>query len=300
MAALVVVSVPAGAQLRSVELYAPRPFGHVIGDTLVLSADIVLDAPFRLDPASLPRARPLNYWLELVDVRLTDRGTSGDAQRYTLDLTYQTFYAPLEPKRLDIPPLQLVATDGTRRLEFAVPRWSFLTSPLREIVSTGQGATMALRPDAPPRPIPVSGTLRSLLVALGCGLAALVVLAWQAGWGPFARRRGRPFAQAARAVRAALASSKAPPSSPAYRQALLSLHRAFDATAGKGVFAEDLPGFFSAHPGFVLAETEIRRLFAASRRLFFGDDLVAATRELPPAELLALAGRLKAVERGGR
>ncbi|MBS7586762.1 nonribosomal peptide synthetase MxaA [Ancylobacter defluvii] len=300
MALLLLAPIPAGAQLRSVELYAPRPFGHVIGDRLTLSADIVLDVPFQLDPASLPRARPLNYWLELTDVRLTDRGTSGDAQRYALNLTYQIFYAPLEPKRLDIPPLQLLATDGERRVEFVVPGWSFLTSPLREIVSTEQGAAMALRPDAPPPPIPVSGTLRGLLFSLGCVLAALVVLAWHVGWGPFAQRRGRPFARAARAVRAALPSPKTAPSSPAYRQALLSLHRAFDATAGKGVFAEDLPGFFSAHPGFVLVETEIRRLFAASRRLFFGDDLVAATQELPPAELIALAGRLKAVERGGR
>ncbi|MCB4771476.1 nonribosomal peptide synthetase MxaA [Ancylobacter sp. Lp-2] len=295
----------AGAQLRSVELYAPRPFGHVIGDTLALSADIVLDAPFRLDPASLPRPRSLDYWLELTDSSLTDRGIEGGAQRYTLDLTYQTFYAPLEPKRLDIPAVPLTVTDGTRQLAITVPPWSFLMSPLREIVATGEGTTMALRPDVAPRPVATSGTQRGLLAALGGVAAGLGLLAWQMGWGPFGRRRDRPFARAAREVRAALASSAksaasstSPASAPGQRAALLALHRAFDATAGKGVFAEDLPDFFRAHPAFAAVETEVGRLFDASRRLFFGNDAVAAT-ELPPADLITLAGRLKAAERGG-
>lgn len=300
--AVLLATTPAFGQLRSVELYAPRPFGHVIGDTLTLTADIVLDAPFQLDPASLPRPRPLDYWLDLKDVRLRDRGTSDGARRYTLDLTYQTFYAPLEPKRLDIPALPLTAVDGGRRVEFAVPSWSFLMSPLREIVSTGQGASMAPRPDAEPRPIPTAATLRGLLVALGGAVFALGVLAWQMGWGPSGRRRSRPFARAARMVRSVLSPSASSYTSlasvSAYRTALLMLHRAFDATAGKGVFAEDLPGFFAAHPAFAAAEADVRQLFAASRRLFFGADPVTAARELPPAELVAIARRLRAMERG--
>lgn len=302
LTAMLLLPAPAAAQLRSVELYAPRPFGWVIGDTIDLTVDIALDAPFRLDPASLPTPRPLDYWLDLREVRLKERGIEAGMQHYTLDLTYQTFYAPLEPKRLDIPALHLAAVDGGRRVEVAVPPWSFLMSPLREIVTTTQGATMALRPDVQPRPIPTSDTLRGLLVTLGCGLLAAGILARQMGWGPFDRRRDRPFARAARTVRSELSSSASsytsPYSAPAYRTALLALHRAFDAKAGKGVFAEDLPGFFAAHPAFAAVEAEVRRLFAASRRLFFSEDPSAAARDLPPAELVALARRLRAVERG--
>jgi mxaA protein len=43
----------------------------------------------------------------------------------------------------------------------------------------------------------------------------------------------------------------------------------------------------------------VRRLFAASRRVFFGDDTQGAQRELPPLELVAISRRLRAVERGG-
>ncbi|MBS7544657.1 nonribosomal peptide synthetase MxaA [Ancylobacter oerskovii] len=306
MAALLLAAPPVGAQLRSVELYAPRPFGHVIGDTLALSAEIVLDAPFRLDPASLPRPRALDYWLELANVRLTNGGASDGVQRYTLDLTYQTFYAPLEPKRLTIPAVPLTATDGTRQVAIAVPPWSFLMSPLREIVATGESTPMALRPDIAPRPVATASTQRGLLAALGGLVAGLGLLAWQMGWGPFGRRRDRPFARAAREVRVALAasarsaaSSTAPASAPGQRAALLALHRAFDATAGKGVFAEDLPDFFRAHPAFTAAEAEVRRLFAASRHLFFGENPLEIAREFPPAGLIALARRLRAIERGG-
>nr|WP_183188571.1 nonribosomal peptide synthetase MxaA [Ancylobacter tetraedralis] len=294
--ALLLAPAPASAQVRAVDLYAPRPFGYTIGDTIDLSAEIALDAPFLLDPAALPRPRALTYWLDLRDVRLDDEGVADGVQRYTLHLTYQTFYAPLEPKRLDLPALALTAVDGGRRIELAVPSWSFLMSPLREIVASAGGTTMALRPDMAPPLIATAGTRRHLMLALVGALLALLALAWHLGWGPFGRRRARPFARAARMVAAEIAA--APASPPAYGRALVALHRAFDATAGAGVLAEDLPGFFSAHPAFAPVEGEVRRLFAASRRLFFGEDPAAAARELAPEDVLALARRLRAVERG--
>lgn len=293
-----IATTPALAQLRALELYAPRPFGHVIGNTLELTVEIALDAPFQLDPASLPRPRAVTYWLELNDVRLVDAGVEGGVQRYTLGLTYQTFYAPLEPRRLEIPAMQLTAMDGDRRIELRVPPWSFLMSPLREVVSTGPGSPMTPRADMAPRPIATGDTRLGLAIALGCALLALIALAWQLGWPPFVHRAGRPFAQAARTVRASLPAADGVPSPSAYRSALLALHRAFDATAGRGVFAEDLPGFFTAHPAFASVEAEVQRLFAASRRVFFGDDTTEAARELPAPEILALARRLRAVERG--
>lgn len=289
------LSAPAAAQLRALDLYAPRGFGYVIGDTLSLSVEIVLDAPFQLDPASLPRPQPLDYWLDLTRVELTEGSAPEGGRRYRLDLTYQTFYAPLEPKRLALPALHLAAMDGERRVPLTVPAWSFLTSPLREIVSTGQGATLGLRPDAPPRPIPTSTARLGILATLATALLVGTGLAWHSGRGPFAARRPRPFTRAARQVARDLKGEDA----PGYGEALRTLHRAFDTTAGRGVFAEDLPAFFRAHPTFAAAEAEVRTLFDASRRLFFGADESAARRVLPPAALQVLARRLGVIERGG-
>ncbi|QFR33759.1 nonribosomal peptide synthetase MxaA [Ancylobacter sp. TS-1] len=294
---LALLTSPAHAQLRGIDLYAPRPFGYVIGDVVTLTAEIALDAPFVLDPASLPAPRALDYWLDLRGVTLTDEGVADGVRRYTLDLVYQTFYAPLEPRRMSLPGLTLTAVAEGRRVPVEVPPWSFLMSPLREIVATGAGPAMALRPDIAPAPIPTGTTLRRLLAALAVALLAFLVLAWQMGWGPFGRRAARPFARAARAVPTSLGTT-ADPSPAAYGGALRALHRAFDATAGKGVFAEDLPDFFRAYPAFHAAEAEVRRLFNASRRAFFGGDMDGARRELPPEALVALSRRLRAVERG--
>ena len=318
--ALLALASPAPAQVRAVDLYAPRPFGYLLGDTIRHTVEITLDAPFTLDPASLPQPRAVDYWLDLRRAELRDDGVREGEQRYRLELTYQSFYAALEPKRLEIPGFTLYARDGDRRVPVAVPAWSFLMSPLREIVSTEQGAVMTLRPDIAPRPIQTEGALRGLIAGGLAALAGLSLIAWQMGWGPFGRRRNRPFAHAARQVRAAIApnrhgsdssstrgpvssdtlasSSTTLHSSSAYRQALQALHRAFDATAGQGVFAEDLPAFFAGHAAYRGAESDIRRLFEASRRAFFGSDVLGAEAFFPPTELARLAGRLCAIERG--
>ncbi|MEZ0211603.1 MAG: nonribosomal peptide synthetase MxaA [Xanthobacteraceae bacterium] len=292
---------PAAAQLRSVDLYAPRPFGHVLGDPLPLTVEVALDAPWRLDPASLPRARTVDYWLDLRAVAFEDRGEGDGIRRYALRLDYQTFYAPLEPKRMFIPALTLAAIDGERRVDIPVPAWSFVMSPLREIVATSGGSPMTLRPDIEPQPIPSAAAGRTLAAGLGTALAGLVALAWQMGWGPFGQRRSRPFARAARAVKASLHAPHSPANflhAPAnYCAGLIALHRAFDATAGRGLFTEDLPGFLAAHPQFRAAEADIGRLFAASRRAFFAGDLAGALAEVPPAALLALSKRLRRIER---
>ena len=291
--ALVWLVGPAFAQVQAVDLYAPRAFGYVIGDVIEHEVQIALAPPYTLEPASLPRPRPLNYWLDLQQVRLDDRGISGDSHRYTLHLAYQTFYAPLEPKRLVIPALTLTASNEGQRAAIAVPEWAFITSPLREVVATAPGQAMRLQPDIEPRPIPTVRMASTLAASGTVGLLALAALAWQMGWWPFRVGRRRPFAQAARAV-GKLASSS---SASAYRAALVALHRAFDITAGRGVFAEDLPAFMSTHPAFRAGESEVRLLFATSRQAFFGNDLDSAMHALPPEQLAAIARRLRSIER---
>ena len=284
---------PAFAHVQAVDLYAPRAFGYVIGDVIEHEVQIALAPPFTLEPASLPRPRPLNYWLDLQNVRLDDHGVSSGSHRYTLHLAYQSFYAALEPKRLVIPAIALTATGNDQRAAIAVPEWAFITSPLREVVATGPGQAMRLQPDIEPRPIPIRGMAISLAAGGVTGLLALAALAWQLGWWPFRAMRRRPFAKASRAI-GQLASSS---TSSTYRAALVALHRAFDATAGRGVFTEDLPAFLTAHPAFRAGEAEVQRLFAASRQAFFGNDVEGAVKALPPEQLAAISRHLRSIER---
>lgn len=83
------------AETPSVRVLEPRAFGYFIGDVVAREVSIMTDVDQTIDPASIPRPGPLNYWLNLKSVELEENVRQ--AQRhYTMRLEYQTFYAPLD------------------------------------------------------------------------------------------------------------------------------------------------------------------------------------------------------------
>jgi mxaA protein len=282
------------AQVRSINLEAPRPFGYLIGDVIRLQVDVTLDEAFSLLPASLPKARSVNYWLDLKSIVVDDLGTRGGQHRYRLILDYQTFYSPLAPTPLEIPGFTLTATDGTTQAEGEVPGWRFLTSPLREITRGKADKAVTLRDDREPQ---LLSTLpyRSAALASGVGMVLLLgMLAHHRAWWPFKEQRKRPFARATRAVQDALTKGG---EAEGYLHSLLSLHRAFDTTAGRRILADDVPAFLERWRAFRPLQSDIGRFFEASRRAFFGSDSAGAMTTLPPEALTALGKRLAAAER---
>lgn len=292
LAGALLVALPARA--AGVDLYAPRAFGYLIGDTLTLEAVVTLDAGWRLDESSLPRPRPVTYWLDLKRLDVKPETAPDGAPRYRLTLTYQTFYSPLEPRALDIPAVPLAARNGDARQTLTIPAWTFVSSPLRELVASQRGNPMALQPDIRPRPYPLAGDARLAAVAAAVAAASLLAFATASGWGPFAGRR-RPFALALRHMRR-LPDLDAP---LGYEDALQLLHRAFDDAAGQRLFGEDVPAFLAERPALAGEAEAIQNLFTASRIAFFGDAPEKAMALLPPHALLDLARRLAAVERRG-
>lgn len=282
----------APAQAAGVDLYAPRAFGYLIGDTITLEAVVTLDAGWRLDESALPRPRPVTYWLDLkrLDVK-PETGPDG-APRYRLTLTYQTFYSPLEPRALDIPAVPLAARNGDARETLTIPAWTFVSSPLRELVTSQRGNPMALQPDIRPRPYPLAGDARLAAAAAAVAAASLLAFAAASGWGPFAGRH-RPFAAALRHMR------RLPDldTQLGYEDALQLLHRAFDDAARYRLFGEDVHAFLAARPALTGEAETIDRFFTASRLAFFGDAPETAMALLPPEALIDLARRLAATER---
>jgi mxaA protein len=286
---------PAADKVNRVELLTPRAFGYFIGDAFTHEATITLDPGASLDRASLPRPGPLTYWLELTAVDLDDLGSAQSGRRYRLLLRYQTFYAPLEPKVLSTPELPLVALEADQRSSIVIPAWSFLMSPLREIISSRAGASLALHPDAVPRTHMLGVEQGLAAVSAAMAIAALGGLAWLRGSG-FFRKRHRPFGAAARRVTRCLATSR---KAETYLAALLALHRAFDAAAGHRLLADDLPSFLELRPGFRSVAGETAGFFTASRHAFFGGGAEQANALLPASDLVSLARRLAALERAG-
>lgn len=286
----------AAAEVRGVFMTEPRAIGYFLGDTITRTAEIETGPDDEILSAALPRPGALNYWLDLraADVSSESRG---DGRLHRVTLTYQTFYAALDPRRLVIPATEIAVRtpDGTESAK--IPAFSFVMSPLREVlpqrVSEEDGF---LLPDSEPVQRR-SGALRT--AALGAAALAalfLLLLARDLAWWPFHRRPARPFSRAAREVARGLGTENG----NGYRGALLALHRAFDSAAGRRLLASDLDRFLDAHPEHGPIRTEVERFFAASRTVFFGEAEREGKVSLPPAELKALAATLAQQERAAR
>jgi mxaA protein len=301
LAALLVslgLSGAAQAQVRSVEVRTPRPFGYFLGDLVHAQVDLVVDAGFKLQSASLPQPGALTYWLDLRDIGVS-RTASGDAQRIRLALTYQTFYAALDARALEIPGFTVTFANesdhGATTAKAEVPAWSFNVSPLREIQPPAREDPRSyMRPDgqvgaADPRPL-LMGAAGSAALAL----LAFAGLARDRTWWPFRTRRGRPFGLAARRIRALTRHAE---SGSTYGDALLALHHALDETAGRRLLADDLGDFLARHPAYRGEEPGLGRFFEASRQTFFGPGPNVGSSRFAPDDLAALASRLARAER---
>ncbi|MDP4002100.1 nonribosomal peptide synthetase MxaA [Methylobacterium sp. NEAU K] len=287
----------ADAQLRSVEVRSPRPFGVFLGDLVEAQVDILADPGFSLQRASLPQPGPVTYWLDLRTIAL-DETASGAVRRVRLRLTYQAFYAALDARTLEVPGFAVTlaspSAGGVSTATVQVPGWSLGVSPLREVQpQRREDPAEYLRPDGRGERI-----ASRPLFAGAAGLGALAIVAALAtahdrAWGPFRRRRGRPFAAALRALR----RQRAPDPDQAYRGALLALHRGLDQADGRRVLAEDLGAFLDRHAAFREQAAGLRRFFEASRLAFFGGRIAEARATWPRAEAEAVLTRLAAAER---
>ncbi len=293
----------AAAQVRSVEVRSPRPFGYFVGDLVEAQVDLVVDAGFSLQPASLPQPGPLAYWLDLRRVAVAETARPDGGRRLRLNLTYQTFYAALDARPLEIPGFAVTlvseAAQGRTTARADVPGWSFTTSPLREIQPARRDDPVdSMRPDGTVGPLDPQPALVASGGFAAAALAALAALARDRAWPPFRPRRVRSFASARRHLRRLKAGAgSGAAADAAYREGLRALHRAIDAADGRRVLADDLPAFLGRHPALAAQGDRLAAFFSASRLAFFGRDTAGARGLVSCAALDETVRRLAADER---
>ena len=266
LAVIAGVSLPVQASVEELTVTTPRPFGYVIGDRIEHRVSLALRPGFELDPASIPEPGRTSRWLSLNEAVLDGKPRNGTS-RHIIRLRYQVVNAAQNVVGTGTPPVSLRIVGPEGDFPVVIPAWGFTIGPIVKPEERLPGSLPDLRPALPPAPIPT--TARTVRVAaLGLLAVGLIVLAAKRhlqgrfGWfGP------GPFDHACRHVERRMRNAQAP---GRYADALVEVHTAFNATAGRAVFEHDLTRFFIEHPRFEPQRAPIEALFAESGALFYG------------------------------
>ena len=263
---LLTVSPTANAAVEHLSVKTPRSFGYVLGDTIEHEVSLALDPGFELDIQSIPEPGRVSRWLSLNDVTHEGRNRDGTS-RHTIRLRFQVVNAAQSVIGAGTPPLSLRIVGPEDDFPVVVPGWAFTISPMLTPENRTPGRLPDLRPALLPEP--ASTTMRTARVtALGVlvlGLVALIARRHLAG--QFGMRTHGHFERAYRRIQHRKRGPEAP---AAYADALVEMHTAFNATAGRAVFGHDLERFFLEHPRFKPLREPISALFAESGAVFYG------------------------------
>jgi mxaA protein len=254
----------AAAPVTRLETVEPRAFGYSLGDVIERRVVVEAQAPYTLTAKSLPRPGRIGAWLELRAPEVKAMHDGG-ANRYQIVLVYQLVNSPNEVRTLALPEADLEFTGGERPVRETIPEFLFTAGPLTPEQIVARGPLDEMQPDVTPPPVPTDAIQKRLAGYAAAAAVILLFLAY-ALWGiPFLDRTRGPFARAVGEVkRLARARDDA-----ATRKAIRRIHRAFDETAGRAVFASEVSSFLARHPRYASLGPEIARFYELSRQEFF-------------------------------
>ena len=267
----------------------PDASRYTIGDEISHRIALELAATFTLDADSLPIPGRVAGLLELRAPVVQRRGNA-----YAVTLVYQVMSVPLDDGPLVIPSFNLQITDGEVSRPVPVGEWRFELSRLVGASDATFVSAASLRPPAAPPMLSLAAHRTRLLVIAAAGAVAVAALAFAYLVLPWLARRRRPFATALRRLRRMDAASWDP---AAERHALRLLHGAFNAAAGRALFASGLDRWFDEQPRYAALRGPVEAFFRRSERLFFAVGEAASREAQTLAGLQALCRRCRDVER---
>ncbi len=282
-------SVSANVKIERLDIQQPRSFGYQIGDKFETVVNLSLRHPYVLDQKSLPREDRISEWLKLEspDIKLQK---IDDVLQYTIKLTYQIVNIKSRYKEITVPSLMLIYKDSSNesaeRFNALVPSFDVSLS----MVTTDSKNN--LQPDREPSLLANSlfntGVFSALLVF------SLAVLAYLQ-WGIPVRTKDHPFANSYLLLHKRRHHEW---NDDSQREVLKEIHQAFNKTAQKTVFVEQLDDFFNQHVKFIPLRSEIEDYFTYTRRYFFDGAQVNDDIAYSLSDLSKFVKRCRDIERG--
>ena len=266
----------AGAAIAGASVEQPRPFGHFLGDLLPQRIELGDAAN---DPPYLPPADRVATWFERRAARIE---VAADGRRW-LVIDYQIINAPATLARVVLPGLTVTMKDKSLRRALD---WPLTLSPMT-MADTANTEDPGLQADRAIASLPTDVTRRRLW---GCAALLTVTVGGWLLWLLWCNRRDAatlPFATAWRTLRRRGADGSAD-------EEWIALHRALNATAGRVLHAESLPGFLREQPALQLLGPDLEEFFRQSNQRFF-----STAPAVTPLSLLELCRKLRRLERRG-
>ena len=246
-----------------------RSYGLVVGDLIEHHYIIEIDKSYSLTQSSLPATGDINYWLTLrnIQIHTTERN---EHILYRLDLTYQTFYAPLDVRELTIPSIQLDFSNvDNKTFSLDIANWSFTMSPIKEITPRGVGTESKInrfmKASIPPSPISLSPLKNALWLYTGLLFCSILLFLIISGWISGLSRS--PFIKARKTIRKLAKTSD--PSQQLNQHCLQALHKAINQRAGHTVFSHQLAQFLHDNPQFAALHESLKQFYQHSQDCFF-------------------------------
>jgi mxaA protein len=267
-----------------------------IGTVLARSVSIEVNAPYTLLKTALPMKGQVRHDIELSAI--TVEAVLGDKKNvYHIALQYQVFANATKPTVMHLPAENFTFSGTAEEVSVQLPTWGFWFSPL--VPENIANAEQNLQPQYKPTLLDLSRHHIKfwLLLVLGViGLLGLIYINADLRQLPF---MNGAFAEAQRKLKRLVKTQagKSPvEASVVEKQALLTMHQAFNQTHGENLFAKDIAVFLTAHPQFNRLKTEIEQFFAHANASLFASQIHDQQRFMQT--LLALSKSLRDCERG--
>ncbi len=272
--------------VKRLEIVQPRTFGYQLGDKFERRISFLVHEPYVLDTGALPEPGKLNTWL-IIEAPHIQQNALGSYTRMQLRLVYQVTNVEPGITQVPVPHHDLVFTNGKKQTKVLVPAIRI------DLNTVTDPRASDLQADQLPRLLPQRTEYLALYAAVL--LVALAGLAWRY-FGFTLADKQQPFTQTWKRWRRRRRARDEATTLAAMRD----IHQAFNATAGKTVFAETLDAFFAEHRQFEPLRVPINDFFACSRNVFFAAGNGEQVARQTPAELVEFLRRCSDAERGLR
>ena len=273
-----------------------RNHGYTIGDLIAMRTEFTLKKGQTFDPDSVPLKGPVNNWLDLRNVAMTESKNADDSSKIVIDFTWQIFGTVEHAQVLKIPAIALQTlvpdTANAKPLFIIIPVQGFNMSPVMPPTLEDTKPHSHMPPFRFDTRTPLVLAIACLSLALLSGLFYLWLLDKLVWW----PRNPGPITKLARQFKHQKVAQQ-----PRFTlNDLRNIHAALARSASQSLYPNTLNNLFEKCPYLTSNKAEITQFFNTSWRIFHEKSVTSSVTTIVVPETIAWIKRAAMAERLAR